>query len=329
VIIKKFISLILFIGFTQVICAQDSPYLFGFSSEYYLELQNPESVNKGEVWGPDDQFAIPIGFDVEITGRVFSTVVINAGIGITLVGNNSPRLWIWADEWGGGKLLSDRGTDVSESPIDYELTGEPGERILKIQWINAGIIDHGGDDPDDFVNFQIWIYESSNILEVHYGASQTSDLSFGYNEGPGVRFWNIEDNWGICVYDYQNAPSWQWIEFDGPYGGCMIDGAPNEQMVFVFYPSSTVAVNETVANNQVGFSVAYNSVLKEFFIQIEEFEQGKTYDLSIYNGLGEKLNEIILDSKKSRLSGLGYKRGLYVFVLSDDAGLKTQKLILP
>ncbi|MEJ2594274.1 MAG: hypothetical protein P8100_03915 [bacterium] len=183
---------------------------------------------------------------------MYNNLVVNAGIGITFPGTSNRSVWIWGSEWGGWPLLLDNGTDESLSPIDYEIVGEPGDQILKIQWINAGIREvDGDDDPDDYVNFQIWVCEGSNRIEIHYGASQTSDDSFGYNDGPGCRFWEIEDYWGLCLYGYPNLPSWDWVDMEGPYGGCLLDGVPDEGIVFNFYPNPTVSLHENILTENI------------------------------------------------------------------------------
>ncbi|NOX86173.1 MAG: T9SS type A sorting domain-containing protein [Chlorobi bacterium] len=324
-IVLLFLCILLTPGF---ISAQDIPILFSVTQEDYEVLENPISVNNGDIWGPDDVYTLYFNFDFQINGHIYTALLVNAGIGLTFSGYNSPKLWIWASEWGGWPFLFDRGTNESESPIDYEIVGDEGSRILKIQWQNAGIRDNEGDDPNDFVDFQMWVYEGTNRLEVHYGPSQTSGLSFGYNDGPGVRFWNIEDDWGICVYGYADMPSWDWVLFDGPYPGCLLDSVPSEDIVYNFYPNPTVSINEISNNEKVKFKVIYKRRLNELKVHLNEFEYGKTYTLSVYNSLGIKQYEVILDNKDTYLHSQQYKKGLYIFILNDQNNITTQKCIL-
>lgn len=76
------------------------------------------------------------------------------------------------------------GTSSSQSPITYTTVGTTPNRIFKLQFDNAGF----GDDPGltDYVNFQFWIYETTNIIEYHFGSSSISPTEdyFGTGAGP-------------------------------------------------------------------------------------------------------------------------------------------------
>lgn len=308
--------------------SQDIPILFSVTQSNYELLENPISVNNGEIWQPDDNYAVYFNFDFWINGQVYTALVVNAGIGLTFPGNGTKQVWIWGGEWGGWPFLFDRGTDVSESPIDYEIVGDPGSRILKIQWQNAGIRDNEGDDPDDYVNFQMWVCEGTDRIEIHYGSSQTSDLSFGYNDGPSVRFYGIEGNWGICVNGYADMPSWSWTLFEGPVGGCLLDGVPSENIIYNFFPNPEVSVDEITANKNADFKIIQNNRLDELEVQINDFNPGETYKLTIYNSIGMKLDDLNLHEKDTYLNIRGYEKGMYIFVLRNSTKTTTQKFIL-
>ena len=70
----------------------------------------------------------------------------------------------------------DRGADtyIGVSPISYATEGEAGSQIFKLQYKNAGFL---GEEPDtsgllpSSINFQIWFYEGSNDIEIHFGPS--------------------------------------------------------------------------------------------------------------------------------------------------------------
>jgi len=309
--------------------SQDIPILFSVAQADYELLENPISLNEGEIWQPETNYSIFFNFEFEINGNIYTSLIVNAGIGLTFSGPNTPELWIWGSEWGGSPFLHDQGTDESESPIDYEITGSQGTHILKIQWQNAGIRGvEGEDDPDDFVNFQMWVYEGTDKVEVHYGSSQTSSISFGYNNGPGVRYFHIEDDWGICVHGYADVPLWDWVEFDGPYGGCLLDGVPSDGVVFKFYENPVVSISEVPGNKKTNFEVVYNKWSNELKVHIDEFENGKTYKLIIYDGRGMKTNELVLNNEDTNLKNLLLEKGLYIFMLQDQTTITTQKLIL-
>lgn len=56
------------------------------------------------------------------------------------------------------------------SPITYTITGSVGNRICKIQYSNLGFYDENNNGPAvSVVNFQTWLYETSNIIEFRFG----------------------------------------------------------------------------------------------------------------------------------------------------------------
>ena len=327
---KKVALLSLIILFTIIlnVRAEDDPILFDVTTEAYELLQNPISINEGEIWEPETTYELNFDFDFEINGQFFDQVLVDAGKGLTFPGYDNPSLWIWVSEWGGWPFLLDRGINVSVSPIDYEVTGADGERILKIQWQNAGIRDNEGDDPNDFVDFQIWICEGTNRTEIHYGVSQTSELSFGYNDGPGFRFFNIEDDWGYCIWGYENLPSSNWMEFVGPIGGCLLDGVPDEGIIFSFYPNPTVSVSEISKIKIPEFSVVNNVSQNEMLIKLTEFDPLKSYTLYVYNILGLRIMNLILTSQNTTIKQYNLKTGVFIFVLNDDTNSIAQKVLL-
>ena len=298
-----------------------------FFNQDFINLDDPTSINDGEVWDPDSQYFLDIGFDFEIYGTTYSSLVIDAGKGITFPGSDSRELWIWVSEWGGWPLLQDNGTDVSDSPISYQLTGDQGSRILKIQWLNAGIREvDGDDDPNDYINFQIWLLETSNKVEVHYGSSQTSDDSYGYNDGPGFRFWDLEGNYGICVWGFEDFPNWEYVLFEGPIGGCLLNGTPSSGRVFSFYPNPTVSIIDLVSNSFDFDVIIHTSWYSR--IDINHYQEGGHYQLDVFDGQGRKVIEQILSKPSTIMNMNKLNTGIYIFVLRMNNQYCTKKVIL-
>lgn len=77
--------------------------------------------------------------------------------------------------------MTDRGFNNSSaavSPISYLTTGVAGSRIGKIEFRNAGF--YNDITTNDFINFQIWLYESTNIIEYRYGASNVTKYTLEF-----------------------------------------------------------------------------------------------------------------------------------------------------
>ncbi len=66
-----------------------------------------------------------------------------------------------------GALWDDLKTNDTDSGVFYELTGAIGSRILKVDYKNMKW--YYSASPVNLVNFQIWLYEGTNVVEFHYG----------------------------------------------------------------------------------------------------------------------------------------------------------------
>jgi len=187
-------------------------YTFSATTGTYTGLANPVSLNNGQVWELPD-FEIPIGFDFwffnssidslyffeDGSGSVLSTSKLQSGLHKLLI----PY----------GTSLIDRGygTSFSQSPLSYELSGDPGSRVLKVEWKNAGFygdFENNGTSTD-YVNFQLWLHETTGHIEIHYGPSLINypELDFNDESGPSVSL--------IPSYDYNLdifSPNSLWLE---------------------------------------------------------------------------------------------------------------------
>ena len=98
------------------------------------------------------------------------------------------------------RAMADGSTELSD--ISVKVTGEVGERIQIIQYRNAGFageIDSLG-TADDFINFQLWLYEGSNAVEIHYGPYQVSNEAIDFQGATGPSF-------GLFVIEEANLDS--------------------------------------------------------------------------------------------------------------------------
>lgn len=66
------------------------------------------------------------------------------------------------------------------SKILYAVEGTPGDRIVKVEWQNAGLENA---DTTHSYNFQAWVYQRSGVIEFRYGPTGTGVITTG---GPWV-----------------------------------------------------------------------------------------------------------------------------------------------
>ena len=154
------------------------------SAVAYTPLENSISITQGEEWD-DEEYSIPLEFNINLFGDVFNTLVVDANGIVSDEG-------IDEYEFLSGLLvynvdLIDRGYDTGEaqSDISYLVEGEEGDRILKIEWENAGFYeDYYINSSQSFVNIQCWINERDESIEYRYGDNLiTNDNIFSYYGG--------------------------------------------------------------------------------------------------------------------------------------------------
>jgi len=217
------------------------PYTVNAISEDYTELINPIAINGNQVWDNNSVFPINFDFDFQIDGKNYNSLNIKAG-GIEFVGyGNLYLLFFHSTTY--GHLLKDRGMGESESPIGYLVDGDIGERILKIEWKNAGFIQgFSTSSIDDFINFQIWLYEEDNHIELHFGESNTDAGTYGYPEvqgatGPRPMFKCSADS-SIMFNGVADNPNYFWVnQYEWNYN---INSTPSENIAYVIIPGSAI-----------------------------------------------------------------------------------------
>ena len=100
-------------------------------------------------------------FSAQVDGmmRLGSTVISSETTNNTLSTTNKPKLFPYWDD------LS-AGTAATSGGVSYSLTGTTPNRILVVDWNNFNSTATGATN----VNFQVWLYETTNKIEYRYGA---------------------------------------------------------------------------------------------------------------------------------------------------------------
>ena len=170
----------------------------------YEELVDATPAVTG-VWD-DPEFAVPLGFDFVYFGDT-SDVIYQVSLGAMM--SFSPDVYGSTSNWlfAYSSDLVDRGVidDVPVSPISYKTEGFPGSRICKIEWKNVGFYEeyYGSYATTNFFNFQLWLYEGSNDIEIRFGPSDTS-LGAVLHIFNGMPLIGMVENFNVDAYVYEN-----------------------------------------------------------------------------------------------------------------------------
>jgi len=153
-----------------------------------------------------------------------------------------------------GVDIIDRGfnfvgdTAVSQSNISYQLVGMEGSRILKIEWNNVGFFDElsGDNVSTGFTNFQLWLMEGTNDIEIHFGPNSIlqPELSYAGTTGANIGLFPgydvVEDTITSTAYVLGGDPSAPILnEITSLEDATFLDGTIPDGTIYLFSADTT------------------------------------------------------------------------------------------
>jgi len=316
----------------QSVQSQTLPYVFSVEQGVYAPLTNATSVNNGLVWD-DFEFQVTLGFSFQLFGQSTTTMKLYGEFALNIFGlpaASTPMLISY------GADLIDRGFDtgISQSPISYKVEGSPGSRIFKMQWANAGFYD----DPSgaSFTNTQMWLFEGSNNVELHFGLTQVnnSEVFFDFT-GPIIGFM---DTYSLANETFNNL----WY-LAGPVNNPVVknfsynntdtlvqtlNGAPGNGLIYRFAAglvdindpqqvSSQVRVYPSIVSTGCTVEVAAELALNE-----------KDMRFKIIDQFGREVRSEPLAGTLTQVDMSGLSNGLYyINLFSPNRVIATKKII--
>lgn len=320
------------------------PYSFSKTTGTYQNLVGSTNLTAGFVWD-DTTFTIPLGFSFKwaLDNRTLTSIVVDAGGMVyapddvnSQFGFPIPTKMIMAYQCD----LVDRGTNTSQqamSPISYLTTGTAPNRICKIEYRNAGFFsDTLGLDS---TNFQIWLYEGSNIIEYRYGPQSVADIgtSFDGENGPWINL-VYESTLDIinqtlmldaCTYVAGSSstaaavnPSAPLDLFNAPSDWAFID-LPNNGQIFRWTPiGGANSVNDINAFNNLNvYPSPFNTSL--FIEHQNDLQSIRLSDLN-----GRVLIQENVRGNKAEINTKSLSNGVYFLTITDAKdNQKTMKVV--
>jgi hypothetical protein len=243
---KGWILLIFLLG---GICLKAQNYVFQLEMAPYVHLDNPATFNEGAIWS-GEEWDVNIGFPFTWMGEVYTTCRLWEG---SLYFDEDDAIYVD----GFGASFIDRGwyvdtAYVSVSPVGYQLQGNPGDRIFKIEYRNAGFFDG---DYEDYINFQLWLAEATQSIEIRMGPGMVDPEVYAVDgwEGPYIGLANEITNEYLFLEHDPLAPD-IYTEDDLTDG---LIGTPPEGVVYRFIPDSMVKVQEQEVPDQPDVVVVF------------------------------------------------------------------------
>lgn len=312
------------------------PYSLTVVDRNYTHLENPVSVTDSILWD-DPQYRIPVGFDFEFMGLSVDTLVVSdsyVGLDFALVYDENwdqfyYEVYAAIDIFGADLIDFGAVDNYAQSHINYELSGEPGTQILKIEWKNAGFYNEYNtlNSNKSFVYFQLWLFEKDNHFEMRYGPSyiENEALCFNHRLGPFVDFGRVEGDYetihGYYLDGQPANPGIFPISFD--FNETLDDVPANGTSYFFTVGEGTTVGLPEVEHKQL-CKIYPNPSNGVFRIDLKQNTQAQ---IQVFDILGNKILEQQIESK-AMLDISDVPRGTYiVHVLADNRIVSTQKVI--
>lgn len=324
---KKTFTLLITLLTATVSFAQFN-YNLVVKQEAYQPLTN--GTNLTTIAWDDEYFKVPIGFSFDMDGQVINDFsLLSAQLFLTdTMGKNAQGFLITDMDIYDRALAS--GGNV-KSPLRYNLSGVAPYRIFKLEISGAGIYDEyfNYNTWEDSVDIQVWIYESSNIVELHYGPSNINHPTdyfkingsplIGYVRGLDVDTGTI----GTFYYLDSNALAPKISVTNDIFnskGGLL--SYPSDGTVYRFEPKG-VTVNN-IAKNDIQVSIIKNT--GDNVILNNEYRGRTTYRVLNTNGASVKI-EGELQGGRNTIDISSLASGMYMMQVQNSEGAKTFKLM--
>jgi hypothetical protein len=174
--------------------ASAQTYFFSVESAEYEPIQGGQAL-VDDVWD-DPELAIPIGFSFELFNRTIQELSLRSNFNIITLSENTitntySLLLLF------GSDLVDRGLadSIHLSPITRKLEGNVGSRVMTVEWENAGFFGElsSNGTTNDFVNFQMKLYEASGDIVYHFGPNSVTMPGLAYSGQAGTVIGIAED----------------------------------------------------------------------------------------------------------------------------------------
>lgn len=308
---------------------ESSSYTFSATTAAYAPLTGATNLATTYPWD-DPEESVPVGFSFQ---SAFGASMTSLSFDISLGGSLSndftfpmtlPRIIFAPYEVD----LIDRGyiRGVSESAIRYKTDGTAPNRIFKLEWENAGF--YGEFDEfnqlNDFVNVQMWLYETSGIIEFRYGPSsiQSPLFSFEGSDGPLV---------GIADMDFANEAFNELMILTGAPANPVVvtdeinitelTGTPANGTLYRFTPVSL----STQSFEQLGVRTYPNPVHDMLHVAIDNV--GKIANYKITDLTGKVLDQGKITGPKGSIAMSKYPNGIYIVTLEVDGQTAHQRIV--
>ena len=240
-----------------------------------------ENWDYNEGWD-DPEFLVSIGFDFDFAGTVISDMVqVEQGSTFFASQDGYDYGYDAAVFYLLGEIdLADVGLtgidSIGASTIQWHTSGEPGQQVFTLDYANAGLYEEvfsdGVNDTYSSLNVQFRLFESTGVLEIHFGPSSLTQLGLAVLQDEELSGWHgllpsYEASYygGGFIFTNINTEL-MYDDIDFAYdGGIPFEGLPVEGRLFRYTPVFSGCDIETACNYDpmVNYSVPEDCTFPE------------------------------------------------------------------
>ncbi len=299
------------------------PYNVTAFTQPYQPLTQAGTINNNMIWH-EQRYSVPLGFNFKIGTETVS----NLNLLMSMIATDTTGV-ISGFIMNGGDMC-DRGIiegTTSESPIKYKVTGNPGSRIFKLEFCNAGFYEEyvNYSSTEDSTNMQIWMYEGTNVLEYRFGPSSITHFADYFTmSGATVAyardldFMNTDFDVIYLLTGNTTAPTVD--SFSMTHFASGFTTYPANGMVYRFTPKSNPTSLANIAATKA--SIYYTG--QKLFV---DNSGGNDMEYVIISLTGSLMKRGIVPGGKNDIEIQDLPSGMYVFKMMTDAGPISQSFV--
>lgn len=315
--------------------AQSADYEFTTFIEEYEALKNPMPLTDG-VWD-DPSFTIPLGFDFIFHGDTVNTLNSNDDI-------TGGQLYLGDGNSTGVNIMIAYGSDIidlgysngkSISTISYEISGEPGAQIAKIEWNNVGFYDEVAENntANNSLSFQAWFYEGTNDIEVRFGPNAVKNFLLHEYGGPMIgMISNFNTNFSTfdTLTTLDGNPTMPEVKNTIDLNNVLpvLDDNPEDGRVYKFgykvqdFPTN-IKSTHLLGNVEIYPTIVENNIQ----INLEEELLRQDVKLFIYNVIGQEMMQKVLLTQNQSVNLNNLEKGNYFVKIQVDDQYEVKKIM--
>jgi hypothetical protein len=331
----KKILLALVCAFTSLaIQAQQTPYQYSYWTEPYVSLSDAQEIDLGTA--NNELVPLPFGFTMLVDSAAYDFGLLDLSSSVIFLGDEIDEEIPFAIFAYG---VADFPTGIpGVSKVRYKTEGTAPNRIFKFEAYRLGF----GNAVDDRVSFQVWLYETRNIIQIRLADQIIENPSSMFYTGNGplvgllqeLTFSETEEFYTIgyshwivgsgvepvdtILYNYQGL--------DAPPFSC--EELPENNSVFTFTPANVVSA-PAISTNQMDFRIIPNPVHTTFRLDLPATAQNEPGLLNLFDARGALIwtQNLAVGAQNITLPGT-LNSGIYQLQLVQNQQVASRKMIV-